>query len=154
MSASCFNNQPWRFVVLQEGQGIERGRARLSAGNYWALTAPVLLAVVTHKEYDCDLDEGRQYALFDCGMAVQNIQIQAQHEGVIAHPIAGFKAAELKEDLGIPPDHVLITLVVVGYPGEDNELNEKHAELESAPRVRKEREELVFFGSWKAQNTA
>lgn len=151
LSASCFNNQPWRFVVLKKGYGIEHGQARLAQGNYWAQTAPVIVGVATLADYDCDLDDGRQYALFDCGMAVQNLQIQAQHEGLVAHPVAGFKAAELKDDLGIPPDHILITLVVIGYPGTDNILNEKHQELECSERVRKNVDEVVFYGSWPAQ---
>lgn len=154
LSASCFNNQPWRFIVLKRDCGIERGRSWLAKGNYWAQTAPVIVGVVTRPDYDCDLDEGRQYALFDCGMAVQNLQIQAQHEGLIAHPIAGFKAGELKDELGIPADHILITLVVIGYPGTDNELNEKHQELESSERVRKSLDEVVFYGSWPNQTQA
>ncbi|TVR87015.1 MAG: nitroreductase [Spirochaetaceae bacterium] len=152
LSASCFNNQPWRFVVLKKDFGIALAHARLSQGNYWAKTAPVIIGVATRPDYDCELDEGRQYALFDCGMAVQNLQIQAQHEGLVAHPIAGFKAAELKEDLGIPADHILITLVVIGYPGTDNELNDKHQELESSERVRKGLDEVVFPGTWPAQS--
>ena len=148
LSASCFNNQPWRFVVLTKDFGIEHGYARMAQGNYWAQAAPVIIGVATRPEYDCDLDEGRQYALFDCGMAVQNLQIQAQHEGLIAHPIAGFKAAELKADLGIPADHILITLVVIGYPGADTKLNEKRQEIESSKRVRKNLDEVVFYGSW------
>ena len=90
----------------------------------------------------------REYALFDTGLAVQNRVFQAVREGLIAHPVAGFKPVQIKELLEIPEEYVLITLVVLGYPGDPSLLSEKHRQAEAAGEERKPREETVAFNGW------
>jgi glutaredoxin-dependent peroxiredoxin len=90
----------------------------------------------------------REYALFDTGLAVQNRVFQAVREGLIAHPVAGFKPVQIKELLEIPEEYVLITLVVLGYPGDPSLLSEKHRQAEAAGQERKPREETVAFNGW------
>jgi glutaredoxin-dependent peroxiredoxin len=81
------------------------------------LLFPCIVCVATEAELDCRLSGRREYALFDAGLAVQNLLLQATREGLVAHPIAGFKPVEIKNLLGIPKKYTLITLVVLGYPG-------------------------------------
>ena len=149
LAPSCFNNQPWRLVFVTEPD--ERGvvHRALAGGNYWAERAPAYVVVVTHPDLDCRLDEDRDYALFDTGLAVENLVLQATHEGLIAHPIAGFHAAQLKQGLGIPPEYVAITVVVLGYPGDSSDLTERHRALEAAPRSRVPISEVVWFNRWE-----
>lgn len=136
LAPSCFNNQPWRFVVAQ-GEVLERVKKALPGGNYWALPAPAIVAVAAHPEQDCRLSDNRDYFLFDCGMAVGFLMIQATQMGLVAHPIAGYDPIAVKEALGIPKDYVLITLVVIGRPGDPQKLSEKHRAIELGPRERK-----------------
>ena len=136
LAPSCFNNQPWRFVVAQ-GEKLEAVKKALPGGNYWALRAPAIIAVASHPDLDCKLSDNRDYFLFDCGMAVGFLMLQATQMGLVAHPIAGYDPLAVKEALGIPADYVLITLVVVGKPGDPSVLSEKHRELELGPRIRK-----------------
>lgn len=136
LAPSCFNNQPWRFVVAQ-GQKLEAVKKALPGGNYWALRSPAIVAVASHPELDCRLSDHRDYFLFDCGMAVGFLMIQATQMGLVAHPIAGYDPMAVKAALGIPEDYVLITLVVLGWPGDPGELSDKHREIELGPRVRK-----------------
>ncbi|MBC7220827.1 nitroreductase family protein [Candidatus Bipolaricaulota bacterium] len=136
LAPSCFNNQPWRFVIA-EGEALERVRAALSRGNYWAKRAPAILALASHRDLDCKLSDGRDYFLFGCGMATGLLMIQATQMGLIAHPIAGYDPLAVKEALGIPNEYVLITLIVVGRPGEVRTLSDKHRAIELGPRERK-----------------
>ena len=39
LAPSCFNNQPWRFVVAT-GERLEAVKEALAGGNYWAKLAP------------------------------------------------------------------------------------------------------------------
>jgi len=55
----------------------------------------------------------------------------------------------IKEALGIPSDYTLITLVAVGYPGDEGHLNEKHLELGHSKRDRKPPEEVIYRDTWK-----
>lgn len=136
LAPSCFNNQPWRFVVAQ-GEKLAAVKNALPGGNYWALKSPAILAVASHPDLDCRLSDNRDYFLFDCGLAVGFLMVQATQMGLVAHPIAGYDPIAVKEALGIPKDYVLITLVVLGWPGDPAELSDKHREIELGPRVRK-----------------
>lgn len=148
LAPSCFNNQPWRFVVVQEKGRLKALSECLAAGNDWARKAGAIAAVTGRYDLDCRLDDARDYALFDVGLAVQNCLLQAVREGLVAHPIAGFDAVKAKKLLGIPSDYILITLVIIGYPGDPNNLNEKHRTLESSARKRHARERFCFYNTW------
>ncbi len=127
--------------IMQE---IESRRARKALD-----TEPIIDCVAVNLEDDCRLSDGRDYAFFDTGLAVMNLVLQATHEGLIAHPVAGYKPVEIKEALGIPSDYRLITLVAVGYPGDETHPNEKHLELEHSKRDRKPPEEVIYRDTWK-----
>jgi nitroreductase len=148
LAPSCNNNQPWRFMVVRRPEELEKVRDNLAGGNYWARKAPLIVLVLTQPELDCRLDDRRDYALLGTGMAVGNLLLQATREGLIAHPIAGFKPVPIKEALGIPPELILITLVIVGYPGEESGLSEKHQAQEHSPRSRKAMDEVVKYERW------
>ncbi len=145
---SCFNNQPWRFVVVTERSKLEALHEALSAGNYWAKKAPALTVVATKPDLDARLSDRREYALFGCGLATENLLIQAVKEGIIAHPIAGFDPLVVKEKLGIPGEYIVIALVVLGFPGDESHLNEKHLALEHGPRQRKPASEVICGNAW------
>lgn len=145
LAPSCFNNQPWRFVVA-EGESLEAVKEALPGGNYWAKRAPVIIAVASKPDLDCKLSDGRDYFLFGCGMAVENLMVQATQMGLIAHPIAGFDPQKVKAALKIPGDFVVITLVVVGWHGDSGYLSEKHRTLEFGPRERRPFADVAFWG--------
>jgi len=147
LAPSCFNNQPWRFVVAT-GEALEEVKAALPRGNYWAEPAPAIIAVASHRDLDCKLSDGRDYFLFGCGLAVGNLVLQATQMGLVAHPIAGYDPLKVKEVLGIPKDYILITLIVLGRPGDISALSEKHREIELSPRERKPLEEVLAWGEF------
>jgi nitroreductase len=148
LAPSCFNNQPWRFLVIDEPETLEKARGFLAGGNYWAERSPLIVAAVTRNDLDCELDGGREYAFFDVGLAVQNLILQATEEGLIAHPIAGFRAPEMREAFGIDESMVLLTLVIVGFPGTMDHLSDKHLQSEKSPRNRKAISEVVSYNEW------
>lgn len=69
LAPSCFNNQPWRFVVVDDPKALAPVKAAMPGGNYWAKPAPVLIAVTSKRDLDCKLSDRRGYFLFGCGMA-------------------------------------------------------------------------------------
>jgi nitroreductase len=137
--------------VLNEEPGLGKIKQQLAGGNYWVHPAPVVIAVATGTELDCQLSQGREYALFDTGMATMNLQLQAWHEGVYAHPMAGFNPQGVKEAFGISEDVIVITLLALGYPGSPDHLSEKHKSLEDSQRNRRPPSEVLFYNSWSAE---
>ena len=113
---SCSNNQPWRFVVVTERSKLGALHEALSPGNYWMKKAPAVVVVATRPDLDARLSDRREYALLGCGLATENLMLQAFKEGLIAHAIAGFDPLVVKKRFGIPEEYIVITLVALGYP--------------------------------------
>jgi len=145
LSASCMNNQPWRFLVLDEPGALEKGREALAPGNYWAKTAPLLFIGFSRPDLDCHPADGRQYDLFDLGMASQNILLQATELGLVARPMAGFQPALLRQAFGLPDAYTVLVVIAVGYEGDLDTLSEKHREVSRAARGRRPIEENFFL---------
>ncbi|MBI5360607.1 MAG: nitroreductase family protein [Planctomycetes bacterium] len=153
LSASCFNNQPWRFVFVHDPEALKQLFAAMSKGNEWTYTASMVIAVFTKKESDCMI-KGREYALFDTGMATANMILRATELGLVAHPIAGFNEAKVKEILGIPEDMTVITLVNIGKHSDTLSpvLNEKQVEAEKARPERLPVAKFAFINKYEKKD--
>ena len=152
LAPSCNNNQPWRFIVADDPVVLGRVKEALSGGNYWARQAPVILAVASRRDLDCISSDSRDYFLFGCGMAVGNLMAQATSMGLIAHPIAGYKPEIVKTALEIPETYVVITLVIVGRPGDVALLSDTHRERELGPRERKPLDRVVAWNRFSFED--
>jgi len=155
LAPSCANNQPWRFVVVDDPGTLSSVKEGLSKGNYWAGPSPLIIAVASRADLDCRIPDGREYYAFGCGMAAMNLMVQATERGLIAHPIAGFRQAPVKEALGIPEPYQLITLIILGKPIDDTSiLSEKHRTEEVSDRVRRPLDEVVSWNRFDSSDPA
>ncbi len=114
LAPSCFNKQPWRFVFVFDPKRLQEMRESMSPGNEWTHQASLIVAVCTKKELDCVMKDGREYALFDTGLATAFLILRATELGLVAHPIAGYDPAKVKALLSIPEDLTVIALVNLG----------------------------------------
>ena len=73
----------------------------------------MIIAVASRPDLDCQI-KGREYYLFDTGMATAFLILRATELGLVAHPIAGYSPKKVRAALGIPDDMTVITLVNVG----------------------------------------
>ncbi|MFP4662537.1 MAG: redoxin domain-containing protein [Halanaerobiales bacterium] len=149
LAPSCFNNQPWRFSVINDSDKLNELAESIPSGNYWLKKAPVLIAVHSQEENDCQLSDRRDYYLFDTGIAVGNLLTQATQMGLIAHPVAGYDPEGFKEKLNIAEDHVLITVIGVGFPADVDYLSEQHQRVEESPRDRLDLAEVINWNGYK-----
>jgi nitroreductase len=150
LAPSCFNKQPWRFILYKEPDDLERISSTIVEKNSWAKKAAFIVAAVTRDEDDCMLSDNRNYALFDTGLAVESMMLQAVHEGLYVHPMAGFKPEKVREISGVPEEYTVITVIAFGVPGNIEGLSDELQKREAAPRQRKPLDEVVFEGVWKA----
>lgn len=118
LTASCFNNQPWKFVFARSKESLAKVHDCLSKGNDWAKSASVIIAAFAKKENDCVIKE-REYYLFDLGQAVSAMSLRATELGLVAHPVAGFDNEKVRLALGIPEGNMVLTLINVGKKIED-----------------------------------
>ena len=149
LSASCNNNQPWRFVFVYETEMLKKMHEALSKGNEWAQRASMIIVVLSKKEYDCIIGE-RLYHQFDTGMATAFLILRATELGLVAHPIAGYNPKKTQEILGIPDDLEVITLVNVGKHASIIHpiLSEKQAAIEKKRPDRFPLEKFVFLNRY------
>jgi nitroreductase len=144
LSASCFNNQPWRFVFAYEKEALQKVKEAMSKGNQWTFAASLIIAVCSRRDLDCP-NKGRELYIFDTGMATAFLILRATEMGLVAHPIAGYDEDKVKEALAIPAEMTVITLVNVGkHLLPPNELlSEKQKEGEKTRPERKPLSEIM-----------
>lgn len=137
LTASCFNNQPWKFVFVRSKGSLEKVHGCLSKNNDWVKSASLIIAAFARKDNDCVIKE-REYYLFDLGQAVSALALRATELGLVAHPIAGFDNEKVRLALGIPEGNMVLTLVNVGKKiGDLGALTPQQAASETArpPRL-------------------
>lgn len=151
LTASCFNNQPWRFVFVRSAEQLLRMREALKKGNEWAYEDSLMIAVFGKKEKDCVIKE-REYYLFDIGMAVSSMLLRATEMGLVAHPIAGFSPEKTREILGIPEEYMVITLINVGKKSKKTNpvMSEQQMESEKQRPLRRNLQEIYSVDSFSA----
>ncbi len=113
LAATCFNNQPARYVFVTDPAVLKQMQEAMSKANAWTQQASMIIAVFSHVDYDCK-PKGREYYLFDTGMQTAQLILRATDLGLVAHPIAGYDEDKVKAILGIPEEMKVITLVIVG----------------------------------------
>jgi nitroreductase len=143
LSASCFNNQPWRYIFVYDPKKLKEMHLALSSGNEWAKTASMIITVFSKTQDDCVIHD-RQYYLFDTGMATAFIILRVTELGLVAHPIAGYSPRKVREILGIPDTMNVIALIIVGKHSEKISPILSNSQIEAEQR-RPERMPLKKF---------
>lgn len=147
---SCFNEQPWRFLVFDGSDPDARQRARdcLVEGNAWARRAPLLILSVARHDFTRN-DKPNRHAQHDVGLATENLVLQATALGLATHQMAGYDADRARREFRIPEGYTPMAMIAVGHPGSAAELPEPLREREAAPRERRALEEIAFDGGWE-----
>ena len=150
LSASCFNNQPWRYIFVNNSEVLKKMHEAFSSGNKWAEDASMIIVVFSKKELDCMIHD-REYYLFDIGMATGFIILRATEIGLVAHPIAGYSPKKTRQILGIPDDYNVITLLIVGKHSEkiNTVLSEKQVKYEKSRPKRISLDKFMYINKYK-----
>lgn len=145
---SCFNEQPWRFIVGQAGDGTHSDLGTvLMDGNAWARKAPVLMLSVARLTFKRNGKPNR-HAYHDVGLAVAQLCVEATHRGLGVHQMAGFDQDRARSTFSIPDTFEPVAALAIGYFGDPSTLPENLAERERAPRTRAAQSEFVLKGGF------
>jgi nitroreductase len=152
-AASCYNEQPWAFIVAdrhRHADAFARIFALLSENNRkWAGAAPVLMVACARTRFSGN-GNPNIHAWFDLGQATSAMAIEAAGLGLQLHQMAGIDRARAKQELGIPEDVDVAVAIALGQPGDPASLPEALAAREVAPRVRKPVSDWAFTARWGA----
>jgi nitroreductase len=150
---SCFNDQPWRFLVWDRSHDAEAWQNAfgcLSEGNReWVADAPVLLLACSDTEFSKRPGRANRWGQHDAGMASQNLHLQAVALGLMTHPMAGYDQDKTREIFAIPERFELLAMIAVGHPIDSaDDLDEKSRERELEPRERESLGSRIFDSHW------
>lgn len=147
---SCFNEQPWNFILFKRENQEEFNKILdvLSARNkLWAKNAPLILLSVAKTDFERNGKKNR-HAFHDVGAAVTNLTLQATSIGLFVHQMAGFDSEKAKQLFNIPKGYEPVSAIAVGYYGSSINLPEEFKKAESAHRSRKPISDFAFYGKW------
>lgn len=141
---SCFNEQPWRYLVTFKGEEEHEKLCQVlvPANAEWASKAPVLLMILAKQRFEQNGKENRWHA-FDAGTSWGYLNLEAYHRGLVTHAMGGFSVEKARETFGISEEYTVIATVAVGYYGNKDALNPKNKASEH-PSPRKNIEEILF----------
>jgi len=121
---SAMNAQPWHFIVITD----KRIKEVLSRRRWTDFLKDAAFIIVGCGEKD------KKWSTVDVSIALQNMVLAAEAQGVGSCWIGDFDEAEVKRLLGIPENLKVVALVSFGYP-----------EYKPKPRPKKPLEEIVHY---------
>jgi nitroreductase len=151
LAASARNNQPWRFIVVQEKKLVEELSQAFSESNRVIKDAPVILFTCA-RAVDDVIRNGREYYLFDIGLAVGNMVLAATDQGLVTHLMTAFDEAQVKQILQLPEDVRVVVATPLAYPLEAS--YDEAARERLSMRTRKDLKELVYYNRWSEAEPA
>ncbi len=137
-AASCYNDQPWNFLVAprEDREAFDKMLACLvEANRQWAQHAGLLLMIVARVGFRHN-GKTNAWASFDCGQATAQLMLQAVPCGLHAHAMAGFDTDRARRDYSLGKLHSPICIVAVGRIGQREEHTEEMRERDAAPNER------------------
>ncbi len=149
-AASCYNEQPWSFIVATRDETelhAKLASCLVEANAAWAAQAPVLLLSVASMKFSRNGKHNRHGA-HDLGLAVGNLSMQAGALGLSLHQMGGFDVQRARELFAIPEDLEPMAAIALGYRGDGESLSAEMRTREAAVRERKALNEMVFGANW------
>lgn len=149
-AASCFNAQPWYFILATK-ENLEEYNKLFSciveANQKWVKNVPVLMIAVARLNFSHN-NKPNRHAFHDVGLALGNLTLQAESMGLRVHSMGGFDVQKTKDIYQISEGFEPLTAVAIGYQGDLNLLEIDLQAREKSPRSRKSLDEFVFKNNW------
>lgn len=151
---SCFNDQPWRYIVCIKADNEAVWRSALGVlaekNQSWAKNAPILMLSVAMANFDHNGKPNR-WSMYDTGAATVSLCLQANALGLVVHQMGGFDADKARQVFKLPDDCTPMAMMAVGYQAEAETLAEDFQDAERAERSREPLRRSFYRGEWGAE---
>lgn len=148
---SCFNDQPWRYIVCVKAKDENNWQNALTIlaekNQLWAKNAPILMLAVAMESFNHNGKPNR-WAMYDTGAASVSLCLQATALGLAVHQMGGFDAEKAREIFDLPEDCQPMAMMAVGFQADADSLPDDFREAELATRSRVPLEQRFYFGKW------
>jgi len=146
LAPSARNQQPWRFIVVSGKENVENVVTEAFFEFSQAFKeAPVLIFACANPSDD-DVHEGREYYLFDVGLAMENLLLAATDLGLVTHPMTSVNEDKLRKVLHIPDEVRFVTATPLSYPSDGS--YDEAAREKLGQRTRKNLKEVAYSNVW------
>ena len=123
IAPSAHNEQPWRFIVVDDPALKERLTAAAFSGFYsgskFAAQAPIILALLARPSKTIahvgSRIQGIPFYLLDMGIAGEHIVLQAEELGLATCWMGWFNYRRARKVLAVPRAFKLVALMPLGY---------------------------------------
>jgi len=146
-AASCFNDQPWRYILVRrtEPEFADALAGLVESNQAWAREAPVLGFSLAQPSFT-QTGKPNMHAWHDVGAASALLSIQAASIGLLVHQMAGIHRDVVRERFAVPDQFEVVAGLAMGWPGDPQQLAEPYRERELAPRSRRALSETLIRG--------
>lgn len=147
---SCYNEQPWAFLVATRDQAEEFQKilsCLVEFNQMWAKNAPILILGLTRKTFQHN-GKPNAHAGHDLGLATAQMIIEGESLGLRTHAMAGILPNRIREIFGVPEEFEPVSALAIGHPGDPESLPEPLLSKEKAPRERKSLDQIAFGGQF------
>ncbi len=123
LAPSACNSQPWKFIVVDDGQ-LKNRLCQAAFGGIYSMNsfckmAPVMVAVISEKGKFLarigSMFRGTKFYLIDIGIACEHFILQAEELGLGTCWIGWFNERAVKSILNVPQDKKIDILIALGY---------------------------------------
>jgi nitroreductase len=136
LAPSGSNRQPWKFVVVRDGE-VRRRLVAACANQQFLAEAPVVVAgvgLMPDRVMRCDIPGDP----VDVTIAMEHLALAATAEGLGTCWIGAFDQDQVREVLGIPESVKVVAVMTLGYPADS-----------PRPKSRKPVAEIVCYDQWQ-----
>lgn len=126
LAPSACNKKPWRFVVVDDISKRDEIAAKafdLIVPNSFVRNAPCIIVACAKTDFIVHkLAAGYKnidYDLLDMGAAIENFVLEATFLGLGTCWLGWFNEKNIRDILKIPKNLKIVSLIVVGYPSEN-----------------------------------
>lgn len=148
IAPSGSNTQPWKFIIVQSRETIEK-LSDVSKNQSWMRTAPmhiVAVADISSRIKDSEhlsLDETSsifelKQVIRDTVFSIENILLEATNQGLDTCVVADFTQEGVRPVLNIPKDKFVVAIITLGYADLKN----------GTPHNRHPLEDMVYYEKW------
>lgn len=146
---SCFNNQPWRFLIAKRDTADWNlfYDLMIPFNQQWTKNAAVLVVVVSKNTFDRNNKPCVTHS-YDTGASWMNLAIEGTARGYVVHGMQGFDYEKARKVLEIPEDHTVEAMAAIGKRAPKEKLPPEMQEKE-VPSDRRPLSEILIHGKFK-----
>lgn len=134
---SSMNEQPWEVIAAEKGTATYQllSESLMPGNKTWAADAPLLMLAIARTAFANGATN--HSAVYDLGLAVGNLSVEATHRDLALHQMGGFDRNAVAAGLSLGDDRRPVVVIAVGYRDHYEKLPEQLQQRELAPRKRK-----------------